>query len=77
MNKIIIYTQPDCPPCTFSKQYFKENGYLFEEKDITKDPQAKKELVHKYQALSTPTFIINEQIIYGFDVEKIEAALNR
>ncbi|KAB7669322.1 glutaredoxin family protein [Bacillus sp. B1-b2] len=76
MHKIILYTQPDCPPCEYSKLFLQEHGFDFEIKDIQKDPIAKKELIKKYQSFSTPTFIIDDSVIYGFDLEKITTALN-
>ena len=76
MHQITLYTQPDCPPCEYSKLFLRENGFNFEIKDIQKDPTAKRELIKKYQAFSTPTFVIdNNVVIYGFDLEKLKAAL--
>ena len=32
MKSVIIYTQNDCPPCTFIKSYLTDKGVAFEEK---------------------------------------------
>lgn len=32
MSEIIVYTQNDCPPCTFVKNYLNEHQIDFEEK---------------------------------------------
>ncbi|HEO8420775.1 glutaredoxin family protein [Niallia sp. FSL W8-0635] len=76
MHKITLYTQPDCPPCEYSKLFLKEHGFVYECKDIQKDPRAKKELIKKYQSFSTPTFVIDGTVIYGFDLEKLKFSLN-
>ncbi|WP_400246973.1 glutaredoxin family protein [Niallia sp. JL1B1071] len=76
MHQITLYTQPDCPPCEYSKLFLKEHGFDFEIKDIQKDSRAKTELIKKYQSFSTPTFVIDGTVIYGFDLEKLKIALN-
>lgn len=77
MPQITIYTQPECPPCEFAKRFLTECGFTFEIKDIKKDQTAYNELIKKYQSYSTPTFVINnDQVITGFDMEKLKAALD-
>ncbi|WP_019242484.1 MULTISPECIES: glutaredoxin domain-containing protein [Bacillus] len=76
MNKVVLFTQPNCPPCQFAKLYFTNHNIDFEEKNIAKDGRAKKELMNKYNAFSTPTIVINETVIIGFDQEKIEQLLS-
>ncbi|WP_374720974.1 glutaredoxin domain-containing protein [Peribacillus tepidiphilus] len=76
MKDIIIYTQPQCPPCEFAKNYFRSYGFQFIEKNIAKDPQARKELMHKYDAYSTPTIIIGSEVIVGFCQERINKLLS-
>ncbi|MEZ2718527.1 glutaredoxin family protein [Niallia circulans] len=76
MHQITLFTQPDCPPCEYSKLFLKEHGFDFEMRDIQKDPHAKKDLIKKYQSFSTPTFVIDGTVIYGFDLEKLKKALN-
>lgn len=34
MSEIIVYTQNDCPPCTFVKNYLNERQIDFEERNI-------------------------------------------
>lgn len=34
MSEIIVYTQNDCPPCTFVKNYLNEHQIDFEERNI-------------------------------------------
>jgi len=76
LKKIIIYTQPDCPPCEYAKLFLQEKGFSFELKDIQKNAQAKKELMTKYNSYSTPTFVIDDQtVITGFQLEALQTAL--
>ncbi len=76
MKKITIYTQPDCPPCEITKLFLTEHGIPFEAKNIKTDKIAKKELIEKYQSYSTPTIVIDNIVITGFDLEKLKQELN-
>lgn len=74
MNKVTLYTQPGCPPCEFTKNFFNDQKISFELKDIKKDASARNELI-KLGSYSTPTIVINEEVIIGFEEERIVKAL--
>lgn len=77
LTQIIIYTQPDCPPCEIAKRFLTEYGFSFELKDIKRDQKARDELIHQYNSYSTPTFVINnEQVVTGFEIERLKEILN-
>lgn len=42
MSEIIVYTQNDCPPCTFVKNYLNERQIDFEERNIKKSTISKR-----------------------------------
>nr|WP_152023459.1 glutaredoxin family protein [Abyssicoccus albus] len=75
MIMIYIYTQDQCPPCQFVKQYFKDHQIQFEERNITHHNEYKKELIIKYDAMSTPFILIDDEKIYHVDFDKIEQVL--
>ncbi|MBG9545937.1 glutaredoxin family protein [Cytobacillus firmus] len=75
MKEIVLYTQPDCPPCEITKMFLNENGYAYTIKDIKKDAAAHKELTRKYKSFSTPTVVIGDTVIRGFDLEKLRSAI--
>nr|WP_066393170.1 glutaredoxin family protein [Cytobacillus eiseniae] len=77
MRKIILYTQPECPPCEITKRFLTEYGFRYEEKNIKQNQAANKELIQKYQSFSTPTIIIDDTIIItGFNLEKLKQELH-
>ena len=43
--------------------------------DITLDQEALEVLVYKYQSRSTPTIVIDGQVVIGFDRERLEQLL--
>lgn len=75
MNKITLYTQPGCPPCEFTKNFFNDQNISYELKDIKKDSSARDELI-KLGSFSTPTIVINGEVIIGFEQARIMEALD-
>lgn len=75
MERIVLYTQPDCPPCEITKRYFQDQGIEYIEKNVRQDQQAYNELVKKYKSYSTPTVVIGEKVFSGFKLNEIEQEL--
>lgn len=75
MAKVIIYTTPVCPYCKMAKDFFAQNNISYEEKDVTKDQNALKEMIEKSGQMGVPVIDIDNQIIIGFDEEGIKNAL--
>jgi len=75
--RIELFTQDGCPPCEFLKNYLKEANLSFEEFNVTKDQNAKNRMMFELESFSTPTLIINDEIIRGVQIEQIEAALQK
>jgi hypothetical protein len=44
-------------------------------KDVSSDQQAVFELVRKYNSRSTPTIVVDSQVMIGFDPERLEKML--
>ncbi|WP_035209821.1 glutaredoxin family protein [Mesobacillus boroniphilus] len=72
MNDIIVYTQNDCPPCQIIKMFLNEFGFSYTEKNIIDDENSMKELTEIYNSFSTPTIVIGEEVITGFDLERLK-----
>jgi glutaredoxin-like YruB-family protein len=73
--KVVIFTHPDCPPCHVVKLFLTEKGVVFEERDITLDPEAVRELTEKYGSHSTPTLVIGDEVMIGFNPERLDEIL--
>jgi glutaredoxin len=74
-HKVTIFTQPDCPPCQVVKVFLFERAVAFEERDITVDPEAATELTEKYASHSAPAVIIGNEVLIGFNPERLEEIL--
>lgn len=73
-SNIIIYTQDDCPPCTFVKNYLSEHGIEYTEKNI-KNTQYRNEMIN-YDAFATPFILLKGEPMYSVDMDKINSTLN-
>lgn len=76
MPKIKIYTTPFCVYCQKAKIFFAENNISYEEIDVTKDDGALNEMVKKSGQMGVPVIEINNNIVVGFDQNKIKQILN-
>lgn len=74
MKKIEIYTSESCSYCHAAKDYFRQNNISFIEYNITKDIQARRELMRKGYK-SVPLIIIGNEEVSGFDKEKLSNIL--
>lgn len=75
--KPIVYSTTWCGYCKMLKQYLKQKGVDYIEKDIEADGEAYKELETKMGGTfrGVPVADIDGTIILGFDRPKIDAAL--
>lgn len=75
MPKVTMYTTPTCTYCIMAKDWLKENNIEYQEFDISVDPEKRKELVDKSGQMAVPVFEIGEEMIVGFDKNKLSELL--
>ncbi len=76
MEKVVIYTSPNCLDCHALKDFLSARGVLFIDKNIADDKTAREELANKYGRMATPTIVIGERVFLGFrenrqEIEKL------
>jgi glutaredoxin-like YruB-family protein len=74
-KKIKVYGVPTCPFCKRTKEFLKDKGFDFEDLDVSANHDLAKEMIKKSGQMSIPVIEIDEEIVIGFDKEKIEALL--
>lgn len=65
MKDITVYTWRECPYSAKAKRLLNENGYDFEEVDITDRPEVKEELTQKHGQSSVPYVFVADELIGG------------
>lgn len=76
MPKVRVFSTPVCPYCFTLKEFLKEQGVEFEDINVAKNSQAKKEMIKKSGQMGAPVVEIDGEIVVGFDREKICKLLN-
>jgi len=76
-HKVEIYSTPTCPYCQVAKAYFKEKGVEYTEYNVAEDQAKAKEMVEKSGQMAVPVIIIDEEILVGFEKEKVASLLEK
>lgn len=71
-----IFSTKTCPYCVSLKAYLDEHGIKYEDIDVGEDKKAAQEMIDKSDQMGVPVTEIDNQIIIGFDKEKINQLLN-
>lgn len=76
MKNIEIYTSDTCPQCVKAKEYLKANGFEYIEHNISKNSDARKELIGMGY-MSIPVMIIEGEHVLGFDLPRMKSLLEK
>lgn len=74
-KSVKVYSTPTCPFCIRAKQFLKDNNVAFENIDVSTDDAAAQLMIKKSGQMGVPVLEIDEEIIIGFDKDKIKEAL--
>lgn len=74
-KKIKVFSTPACPYCQQAKEYLKSKNVSFESVDLAANPDAAQEMIKISGQMSVPVIIIGEDIVVGFDKDKLESLL--
>lgn len=72
---VTIYSTPTCPYCNQAKEFFDENKVKYKDIDVSKDEKAAEEMIDKSGQMGVPVIVIGDDVIVGFDRERIKKAL--
>jgi len=76
MPKTKVYSTVTCPYCVTLKEFLASHDIEFEAVDVTSDHDAQKEMIEKSGQMGVPVTTIDDNVIIGFDREKISELLN-
>lgn len=72
---ITVYSTPTCVFCHAAKEYFKQKGVKYQEKDLTQDTDASEWVLKHTGQLAVPVIDMDGEIIVGFDRHRIDEQL--
>ena len=72
---VIIYTTPTCHFCKLAKEFFAEKNVQYTAYDVSTDAEKREEMIQMTGQLGVPVIKIGEDLMVGFDREKVAAKL--
>ncbi len=76
MESVKLYITKACAYCVALKIFLQEKNIEFEEIDVGENQAAQKEMIKKSGQMGVPVLEIGNEIVIGFDKEKICQLLN-
>ena len=73
---LVLFTQPGCFSCELMRIYLEAREITFEERDITKDPEARRAMTETYESNETPLLLIDGEPLIGFDPALLDQILD-
>ena len=74
-KKIEVYTTKTCHFCHDLKDFLDEKGITYTEYDVSSDEERREELVKRSNQLGVPVLFVDDEMIIGFNKEKISELL--
>lgn len=75
MKNVVIYSTPTCHFCQMTKEFFKENNVEYTDYDVSVDAEKRKEMIEKSGQMGVPVIFIDDEMMIGFDKDKLTQAL--
>ena len=70
-KKVFIYSTPMCPYCEIAKDFFNKKGIEYTNYDVSSDVEKRREMIEMTGQMGVPVILIGEDVIVGFDEEKL------
>ncbi|HTS36040.1 MAG TPA: glutaredoxin family protein [Candidatus Solibacter sp.] len=79
-TRIIMFTQPGCISCELTRLFFEANEVAIEEHDISRDMDARREMIDDHGSTETPTVVFvfekSLEVVVGFDPTRLDQLLH-
>jgi len=70
-SRLVVYTTTSCPACRLAKAWMEQNGVAYEERCVDVDQGAQRELLALGKGTVVPTFVVDDDVLVGFDVRGV------
>lgn len=74
-EKVVIYSTPACPICKRAKIYLAKKGIDYKDIDVSMNEEAAHEMIHRSGQMGTPVIFVGEQMMVGFNQNKMDKML--
>jgi len=80
MTRILLFIQPGCLSCELMRVYLEAREIVFEEHDISINPEDRRAMTETYDSVETPTLVIVSgeatEVVTGFDPVRLDQLLD-
>jgi len=73
--KVEVYSTPTCMYCNLLKDFLKEKDVEFTEINVAEDEEKRTYIVEKSGQMGVPVTLIDEEVVIGFNKDKISELL--
>ena len=74
-KQVVIYSTPTCHFCQQAKEFFAANNVEYTEHDVASDQEKAQEMVTRSGQMGVPVIFIGEEMVIGFDEERVKSLL--
>ena len=74
-HAVLVYTTPSCVYCRMAKDFFTDNHVTYTEHNVASDLAKRQEMIQKSGQMGVPVISIDDQVVVGFDEEKLKTLL--
>lgn len=74
MKEVVVYTSDTCGYCHAVKQYLAEKKVQYTEKNISRSPEARRELI-SMGFMGVPVIMVGDETVVGFDKPRLDQLL--
>lgn len=72
---VTIYSTPVCHFCHAAKEFFNENNIAYTEFDVASDQAKRQEMIEMTGQMGVPVIRIENDVVVGFDEDKVKELL--
>ncbi len=70
-----MYSTPTCHFCNLAKDFFDANKIKYEVYNVSADLEKRKEMIERSGQMGVPVIYIGDEMVVGFDEEKIRGMM--
>lgn len=74
-KKVSIYSTPTCVYCNMMKDFLNNRNIQYEEYDVAVDLAKREEMVEKSGQMGVPVAVIGQEVLVGFNRERMSQLL--
>lgn len=75
MKEVKVYSTPTCPYCHMVKDFLKSSNVVFQDINVADDRSALEEMVRASGQMGVPVVVVDEEVIVGFDKDRLESLI--